>query len=188
MRQINFQSDFKLIERMADGKPLSSSPFRFTYYVKASKSFVAEYNGEEYINCKPTNDGGIVVAFDNPNFGVGALMVKREFFLDDSDFNDGICDIVSVERTGIVLERGATQEYDNIDVSIFPYYQKGDAGKSAYQEWLDLGNEGSVDDFLESMRGEPLHYEDLTSEQKKDLMSNVPQYAGEEIKDITKIL
>ena len=34
-------------------------------------------------------------------------------------------------------------------------YDKPEDGKSAYQLWIDCGNSGSVDDFLESLIGEP---------------------------------
>lgn len=189
MKQINFESDFKIHELFADRRPLTEAPFRFTYYTKVSRgTHVAEFDGARYINCLPTADGGVIVPFDHPQLGTGVLMVKREFFLTDSDFKDGICNLVSIENTGIIIDRGVTQDYGEIDVTIFPYYQKGDTGKSAYQEWIDLGNEGSVQDFIASLKGEPFTYEDLTDEQKRELSSYVPTYASEEITDITTIL
>lgn len=167
MKQINFESDFKIHELFADRRPLTEAPFRFTYYTKVSRgTHVAEFDGARHINCLPTADGGIIVPFDHPQLGTGVLMVKREFFLTDSDFKDGICNLVSIENTGIILDRGVTQDYGEIDVTIFPYYQKGDKGD----------------------KGDPLRYEDLTDEQKRELLSYVPTYASEEITDITTIL
>ena len=166
MRTINYESDFKIIEGFKDGSSILAAPFRFTYYTKVSRGvYVAEYNGSEYVNCKPTEDGKVVVPFDSPKLGMGVLMVKREFFLSDSDFKDGICNLVSVESTGITLDRGATDMDGEVNIELFPFYQQGEAGKSAYDEWLELGNTGTVEDFLNSMRGEPFTYEDFTPEQ-----------------------
>jgi hypothetical protein len=166
MRTINYESDFKIIEGFKDGSSILAAPFRFTYYTKVSMGvYVAEYNGSEFVNCHPSEDGRVIVPFDSPKLGMGVLMVKREFFLNDSDFNDGICNLVSVEPTGITLDKGATDDMGEINIELFPFYQQGETGKSAYQEWLDLGNEGTVADFLNSMRGEPFTYDDFTPEQ-----------------------
>lgn len=170
MIKINYESDFKLIEGFKDGSSILAAPFRFTYYVNVSSGvYVAEYNGSEYVNCIPTEGGKVIVPFDSPKLGVGVLMVKREFFLNDSDYKDGICNLVSVERTGITLNKGATDDMGEISIEVFPFYQKGDTGKSAYDEWLNLGNEGSVADFINSLRGEPFTYEDFTEEQLQAL-------------------
>ena len=123
MRTINYESDFKLIEGFKDGSSIVSSPFRFTYYTKVSRGvYVAEYNGSEYVNCIPTEDGKVIVPFDSPKLGMGVLMVKREFFLNDADFADGICNLVSVESTGITLDKGATDDLGEIEVLVEPYY------------------------------------------------------------------
>lgn len=50
----------------------------------------------------------------------------------------------------------------------------GTDGKSAYQVWLDLGNTGTEEDFLNSLKGEKgadgtMTFEDLTDEQKEYL-------------------
>lgn len=166
MRTINYESDFKIIEGFKDGSSILAAPFRFTYYTKVSRGvYVAEYDGKEYKNCIPTDDGRVIVPFDSPKLGMGQLMVKREFFLNDSDFKDGICNLVSVESTGITLDRGATDMDGEVNIELFPFYQQGENGKSAYDEWLELGNTGTVEDFLNSMRGEPFTYEDFTPEQ-----------------------
>ena len=52
--------------------------------------------------------------------------------------------------------------------------EQGEAGKSAYQVWLDEGNTGSEEDFLNSLKGEKgadgtMTFEDLTEEQKESL-------------------
>ena len=169
-KNINYESDFKLIEGFKDGSSITNAPFRFTYYTKVSRGvYIAEYNGSEFVNCHPSDDGRVIVPFDSPQLGMGVLMVKREFFLNDSDFKDGICNLVSVENTGVTLDKGATDMDGEVNIELFPFYQQGEAGKSAYDEWLELGNTGTVEDFLDSLRGKPFTYEDFTPEQLESL-------------------
>jgi hypothetical protein len=58
--------------------------------------------------------------------------------------------------------------------------EKGDDGKSAYEIWLEQGNEGSEQDFLDSLKGDQgekgdkMTYDDLTEYDKDDLASRVP--------------
>ena len=55
--------------------------------------------------------------------------------------------------------------------------QDGENGKSAYDIWIELGNTGTEEDFLNSLKGEPgekgadgtMSFEDLTDEQKDSL-------------------
>ncbi len=125
MRTINYESDFKLVERRSDEISLSDSPFRFTYYVKMNKwSYVAEYDGQNYVNCMPTGDGGVIVAIDSPKFGIGVLSVRREFYLDDLDFKDGVYNLISVESTGILLDKGITDDSAEINVEVLPFFAK----------------------------------------------------------------
>ena len=129
MKTINYESDFKLIEGFKDGSSILAAPFRFTYYTKVSRGvYVAEYNGSEYVNCIPTEDGKVIVPFDSPKLGMGMLMVKREFFLNDADFSDGVCNLVSVESTGITLDKGATDDLGEIEVLVEPYYHTINGG------------------------------------------------------------
>ena len=46
---------------------------------------------------------------------------------------------------------------------------KGIDGKSAYEIWLEQGNTGTEQDFLDSLKGEPFTFDDLTEEQLADL-------------------
>lgn len=117
MKTINHESDFKLLVGYSDGSPINE-PFRLTFYTKVSRgTFIAEYNGSEYVNCYP--DGGLVkIPFDKPMLGMGVLSVKIELFINDSDFADGKYDYVSVEPTGILLDKGATEPFEDMEVLI----------------------------------------------------------------------
>ena len=99
--KINYQSDFKIIEKNLNGDV--NTPFRFTYRTVLSGCVVAEFDGHGYKNCHRLDDGGLLVIFDRHGLRPGALSVKREYYLSDADFADGICNLVSVENTGVIL-------------------------------------------------------------------------------------
>lgn len=165
-RTINFESDFKIIERLKGDVTILDAPFKFTYYTNQKRGeYVVSYDGNNFFHCYPMADGSLVIPFDNHRLGVGVLQVKREFFLSDKEFTDGQCHLVTVMSTGITLDIGRTDSAAEVVLEHAANYQKGDAGKSAYQEWLDLGNEGTIEDYINSMRGEPFTYDDFTEEQ-----------------------
>lgn len=124
-KQINYESDFKLKVGYSDGTPIVS-PFRFTFYTKAARgTFVAQYDGNEYTNCYPDEDGMVKIPFDHPSLGMGVLSAKIEIFVPDSDFEDGKYDWVSVENTGIVLDKGVSEAYEDMEVLISKPDTKG---------------------------------------------------------------
>ncbi|MEY8587951.1 hypothetical protein [Phocaeicola sartorii] len=143
--RINYQSDFKIIERNLNGD--ISTPFRFTYRTVLSDYVVAEFDGHGYKNCRRLDDGSLLVIFDNHGLHSGLLSVQREYYLSDADFVDGICNLVSVEPTGILLVVGKSDD-STAHVDVYPNYQKGD-------------------------RGDPLTYDAMTTVQKMELKDAV---------------
>lgn len=81
--RINYQSDFKIIEKNLNGDV--NTPFRFTYRTVLSGCVVAEFDGHGYKNCRRLDDGGLLVIFDRHGLRPGALSVKREYYLSDAD-------------------------------------------------------------------------------------------------------
>lgn len=123
MKYINYESDFKIIESLKNNVPISSAPFKFIYYTRFFRNTLeASYDGKEYINCKPTEDGKLVVVFDNHHLGAGPLKVKRYFYLNDSDFKDGVCDLVSEESLDIYLDKDSATEGCEVDSKVSAYY------------------------------------------------------------------
>ena len=53
--RINYQSDFKIIEKNLNGD--LKTPFRFTYQTVLSKPVVASFDGHDYKNCRRLDDG-----------------------------------------------------------------------------------------------------------------------------------
>ena len=167
MKEINYKSDFKIAE--VHDESLLTAPFKFTYYVEGNTAkHIVSYDGATFYNCR-REEGRLIIPFKAKSLGPGPVNVIREFFLTDSDFRDGICNIYSSETTDIYLGDGYTDCEGNVEMELFPYYQQGRAGKDAYQEWLDLGNSGSVYDFVNYLRGKPFTYEDFTPAQLEAL-------------------
>jgi frataxin-like iron-binding protein CyaY len=110
MIKINYESDFKLTEKTEER--FVDVPFTFTYTTN-SGIYTASYKGDVYTRCKRNEDGSITVIFNDHGLGVGKLKVRREFFIPDTDFPDGVYNIVSNDTTDIILVEGKT---DNTDV------------------------------------------------------------------------
>lgn len=118
MTKIYYESDFKIIERLHKDE-LKDIPFRYTYF--ADHAYSASWDGEAYENCKRNPDGRIIVVFNAQSLGLGPLRVKREYFIPDSDFEDGIRHEVDVEDTGIVLVSGTGQPV-TVEMEVIPPY------------------------------------------------------------------
>lgn len=167
MIEKHYKSDFKIFVSLPDKFTLA--PFKFTYFIEGNRTkYVVSYDGHSYYNCSPLEDGRLLIVFQNHNLGIGTINVIRQYFLPDEDFASGVCRTFSEESTDIYLGEGYSDEGD-VHVQLPPNYMQGKPGKSAYQEWLDMGNEGSVQDFLDSL----FKYDDLSDKQKDDLASRV---------------
>ncbi len=145
MIKINFQSDFKLLEEstLID----TETPFKFTYYTPQSVGYEASYDGTNYTNCTPQEDGSLLIVFDGHRFNMGKLMVKREYFLDDSNFADGIYNLVSTYSTDIEIT--ADQSTDTTaTITVYPNYQRG---YSAYEVAVNNGYNGTESEWLSSL-------------------------------------
>lgn len=129
----NYQSDFKLME-VSD--VTLTVPFRFTYILRDKEVLVAEFDGTNYTNCRPI-DKGYLMVFKCPDGGWGAgsrgwdigfhLMVRRDYYLTDLDFADGICHESSYTSAGVEFVKGVSDDFDEVVVP-YPNYQKGDKG------------------------------------------------------------
>lgn len=105
---------------------------------------------------------------DETVIGGGALKGKNCVVSNIEEVADGVN--VTFQWT---LDDGTVQT----DTAFIPRGTQGEAGvagKSAYQVWLDEGNTGSEEDFLNSLKGEKgadgtMSFEDLTEEQKESL-------------------
>lgn len=130
---IYFKSDFKLFIRTEAGFAV---PFKFEFYTNMpSRPYIAKYDGHKYHNCELLEDGRLCIAFDDHGFGLGKLMIRQSYYLNDADYASEICDrviapqpVVNIDdnllRSEIVL---ALSGDDTIEFTsqLPPYYQAG---------------------------------------------------------------
>ena len=165
IKQIFFKTDFTITERSEAGYGV---PFRFKYYTGApSRAFVASFDGQEYHNCHLDDDDNLVIGFDDQHMGLGILMVERTYYLNDANYASGVCDEWIAPKPVVIEEEDDQQQVVKFNLqlslqgdasinavsTIEPYWAKGDPGKSAYQVAVDEGFVGTVDEWLESLRG-----------------------------------
>jgi len=165
IKQIFFKTDFTITERSEAGYGV---PFRFKYYTGApSRAFVASFDGQEYHNCHLDDDDNLVIGFDDQKMGLGILMVERTYYLNDQNYASGVCDEWIAPKPVVIEEEDDQQQVVKFNLqlslqgdasinavsTIEPYWAKGDPGKSAYQVAVDEGFVGTVDEWLESLRG-----------------------------------
>lgn len=126
--QINYKSDFKLFEERDGGKGFDV-PFVFRYSTLAGSGYEVSHVDGEYHNCKPLDDGRLMVIFDNHGLPAGQLVCERHFYLTDKDYHDGICDLWDKRAVDVFLGTGATEQ-TRIEVVLPPYYSQGEPGKA----------------------------------------------------------
>ncbi len=154
--KINYQSDFKLYEQ-CEADDLTA-PFRFEYRTSGLTTYTAEFDGENYKSCRRLDDGSLLVAFDNHKLSTGTLQVRREYFLSDSDFADGVHNRVTVEQTEIILTTGASEENSAI-VEIIPPYIKGKDGYTPVKG-VDYYTDDEKEEIIDELEQ---HMEDFTN-------------------------
>lgn len=127
MDYVFYLSDFKIKETSV--RVDIRTPFVYEYFVYTHVRYIASFDGENYVNCARQEDGSLHVFFNNHNLGSGRLRVERKFFANDTDFSDGLFNIVTLEHTGITLSTTKTGDIDFESVFIPPYI------KGAPMEW-----------------------------------------------------
>jgi hypothetical protein len=151
MIKINYESDFKLTEKFEER--LVGIPFKFVYATN-SGTYTASYDGEAYTNCKRNEDGSITIIFNKHGLGVGKLKVRREFFVPDEDFPDGVYNIVSNDTTDIMLVEGKTDNTDVEEEFNPPYIEGG--GEVVSVEIVDSLDSDASDKALSARQGKEL--------------------------------
>lgn len=141
MKEINYQSDFKLFEK----GDLHTAPFEFEYRTAFSKPYKVSHADGVFTNCKLTEDGRLMVVFDNHGLRPGLLRCLRKYYLTDKDYHNGICHLVSDESTDVMLTTGKT-DCVQVEIELPPHYQQGEPGK-------DLTWESMTDEQREELTG-----------------------------------
>lgn len=172
MIHYNYQSDFKIVEPLKD-----EAPFRFTYYIK-EKQVIAEYDGDGYTGCI-ARDGELVIPIEGKSLGLGEIKVKREYFLADVDFRDGVCNLVTIESTGIELWHGASEVAEEVHVEVSPaYHTVYTAGGEGVQSDWAVENPSSLA-YIKNKPTIPTKVEDLTDAEAYAKKTDIPTKVSE---------
>ncbi len=83
--RVPFRLDF-FTATIIGGKPAGKSLYRYT----------VGYDGTDYTNCLPMDDGGLMVTFEHHRLSPGTLCMEARYQLDDSTYADGTCDMAVV--------------------------------------------------------------------------------------------
>lgn len=153
MIKINYESDFKLTEKTEEQR-FADVPFKFVYATN-SGTYMASYDGTTYTHCKPNSDHSVTVIFNNHGLGVGKLKVRREFFVPDRDFPDGVYNVVSNDTTDVILVEGKTDNTDVEEEFNPPYIEGG--GEVVSVEVVDNLDSDAPDKALSANQGRILN-------------------------------
>lgn len=172
----NFKSDFHFFLHLTDcdGKEIGVPDYDWTaYFYTASRlqTYAASYKNGVYTNCFDDN-GRLHIVCDNHGLPCGTLKCEFVAELPNSIFPDGYEKDVNPEPIGIELVRGKSDCSDDMVAElVLPYIkgeqgpkgdkgergeqgergEKGADGKSAYEQAVEGGYEGTEEEFIESL-------------------------------------
>lgn len=144
------RQDVKDIVQITD-EAFIGQPFRFIYTSATNtKKLVASWDGKSIMtNCRWGNDEHtiIIVPIDMQDVPQARpLKVTRSWRLPDPDFRDGYSDFEIEEELAEPDIKDGT--IVSTLVANMTKGEDGKDGKSAYEIWLQNGNDGSEQDFL----------------------------------------
>lgn len=129
VRHVNYQSDFRVVFSFPNNA-LPQYPWRLelsTPNTPGYNVFLAWFDGENYHNCKPQEDGTLLVPVDNHDLAPGVLTYKINIDDADADFPDGFMNVTIPGTLAVELWAGPSDEFaGEIGVVVLPV--KGDPG------------------------------------------------------------
>lgn len=130
VRHVNYQSDFRVVFSFPENK-LPEYPWQLelsTPNTPGYNVFVAWFDGENYHNCKPQEDGTLLVTVDSHDLAPGVLTYKINIDDADADFPDGFMNVTIPGTLAVELWAGPSDEFaGEIGVVVLPV--KGDPGQ-----------------------------------------------------------
>lgn len=173
LRLVNFKSDFDFLytQKGCDGAFVPLPDFEAVFSTETSpRKYTVSRKGEKLVNCWEDEFGRMHFIFNNHKLLPGLLRYEMHLYLPDERYPDGIRDIYKKNVTNIRLVNENMPCPSPMEVEVLAPYIKGEDGKS-------------------------LTYEDLTEEEKKDLVShfdpamldiNSEEFTDEEIERIAQ--
>jgi|GEM_PF-4071714 len=133
LQKVYYKSDLKIrvVFRDWQTKPLPRFLFRYSTAAGAGNSVTVSYDGENYVNCSPC-DQGVMVCLDFPHLMPGRLKVERFYPSDDERFADLSFNSAKEYLSGIEL----------VDVNDFDFEQPEEVVEYAEKEQGEKGEKG----------------------------------------------
>lgn len=157
IRFVNFKSDFDFLftQRDCNGCFVPLPDFEAVFSTETSpRKYTVSRKGDKFVNCLENEDGAMFFIFNNHKLLPGLLRYDMHLYLPDERYPDGIRDIFKRNVTNIRLVNENVPCPSPMEVATIAPYIKGEDGKS-------------------------LTYDDLTEEQKRDLVSHIdPELIG----------
>ena len=132
---MNYQSDFRVVFSFPENK-LPEYPWRLelsTPNTAAYNAFMAWFDGTEYHNCLPLEDGTLLITVDNHNLAPGLLSYKLTIDAPDSEFPDGEMNVTTPGDLGIELWYGPSEELSNEELNVIVVTLKSEKGDTGDQ-------------------------------------------------------
>lgn len=178
VRHVNYQSDFRVVFSFPNNE-LPQYPWRlelFTPNTPGYNVFVAWFDGENYHNCKPQEDGTLLVPVDNHDLAPGVLTYKINIDDEDADFPDGFMNVTIPGTLAVELWTGPSDEFaGEIGVVVLPV--KGDpgpgvpAGGKAGQTLAKRSDEDFDTEWVDPQGGSEVTVVQTTGQSTTDVMS-----------------
>lgn len=177
MIQQNYRGDFSIVEKFYRYIDEEKQQVEVPYHLKIEYftdefdvPYVVERIGDKTVNCQLSEDGLSLtshLALSRHNIGCGVLLKKVIEIIDDPSFPDSQKISPHPSRTDIVLIPGISDD-DNTVIISEAVLSELRYGYSAYELARANGFEGSLEDWLESLK---MRASDLTQEDKENIVS-----------------
>lgn len=177
MTQQNYRGDFSIVEKFyrdidgAQQQVAVPEHIRIEYFTEPfGGMFIVERNGDSMKNCRMSDDGMSLVcylALSRRQVGCGPLYKRVLEISSDPSYPDGVRIDPHPSRTDVVLIPGRSDE-DNMTVVSETVLTELRYGYSAYSLAVANGFEGSLEDWLESLK---MRASDLSQEDKENIVS-----------------
>lgn len=177
MTQQNYRGDFSIVEKFyrdidgAQQQVAVPEHIRIEYFTEPfGGMFIVERNGDSMKNCRMSDDGMSLVcylALSRRQVGCGHLYKRVLEINSDPSYPDGVRIDPHPSRTDVVLIPGRSDE-DNMTVVSETVLTELRYGYSAYSLAVANGFEGSLEDWLESLK---MRASDLSQEDKENIVS-----------------
>ncbi len=177
MIQQNYRGDFSIIERFyrnidgTDQQVAVPDNVRIEYFTEPyGGKYVIERNGDKMKHCILSEDGMSLISYialSRLQVGCGVLYKRIIEISPDNSYPDGIKVSPHLSKTDIVLIPGRSDQ-DNMTVISEAVLIELRYGYSAYELAVANGFEGSLDDWLESLK---MRASDLSQEDKENIVA-----------------